>query len=181
MAVGSSPSAGRSTRARMLFQTLITSAQKSIFLTSPYFLPDREARRVLVSAAVERDVDVRIITPNRKTDHLLIRATSRRLYGELLQAGIVIAEYQLALIHTKIMIIDELWSVIGSTNFDYRSFGINDEVNLVVCDRDFAARLRETFLGDLEESRTITYETWRNRPVRERIPEWLGRVLEKQQ
>ena len=87
MIVNSSPSAGASTRARMLFQTLLASARKSIYITSPYFLPDKSARDEMVRAMKERAVEVKIVTPGRHSDHLLTRTSSRRLYGELLKAG----------------------------------------------------------------------------------------------
>ena len=180
LVVISAPSAGRSTRARVLFQTLLASAKESIQINSPYFLPDRSAQRELINAA-GRGVKVTIITPGDHADHLMTRRASRRRYGELLKAGIEIHEYQPAMIHVKALVIDGVWSVVGSTNFDNRSFGINDEVNLAASCRPLASRLREDFLRDLQASQQITLEMWHRRPLSERIVETLDRIIERQQ
>ncbi|HEX8922522.1 MAG TPA: phospholipase D-like domain-containing protein [Pyrinomonadaceae bacterium] len=179
--VDSSPSTGGSTRARILFQTMLASAQKTIHITTPYFLPDRSARAEMVRALSKRKVEVKIIVPGKHSDHLLTRRSSRRLFGELLEAGAKIYEYEKAMIHAKTMVIDELWSVVGSTNFDNRSFGLNDEINLAVRDETLAARLLEDFATDLAESREVSYEEWQRRSIFERMHEWLGWVLERQQ
>ncbi|HWQ52313.1 MAG TPA: phospholipase D-like domain-containing protein [Bryobacteraceae bacterium] len=180
LVVNSSPSAARGTRARMLFQTLLAEASRSIHITSPYFLPDRSARAELARAIRERGVEVQIVVPGHHTDHLLTRRSSRRLYGELLLAGARIYEYQPSMIHTKAMIVDSVWSVVGSTNFDNRSFGLNDEVNLAVLDQPLAARLEKDFAQDLADSRQITYDDWRRRPFFERFHEGLGWIIERQ-
>lgn len=180
MIVASSPSVGRSTRARVLYQTLLASARKSICITTPYFLPDKNIRKEMVRA-IERGVDIKIITPGKKSDHLLTRRSSRRLYGQLLRAGAQIFEYVPSMIHTKSMVIDGLWSVVGSTNFDHRSFGLNDEVNLVACDQALAERVHADFVKDLAASQPVSYRRWRNRPIFERLHEWLGGILERQQ
>ncbi|HST22523.1 MAG TPA: phospholipase D-like domain-containing protein [Blastocatellia bacterium] len=181
MVINSSPSVGGSTRARMLFQSLLAAAQKSICITTPYFLPDKSARDEMVRAIKERGVEVKIITPGSHSDHMLTRTSSRRLYGDLLRAGAQIYEYKPAMIHAKVMIIDGLWGVVGSTNFDNRSFGLNDEVNLAAFDDKFALRLEEDFARDMADSRRITYEQWKHRSKFERFHEWLGWVLERQQ
>jgi cardiolipin synthase len=181
LVVDSSPSLGGSTRARILFQTLLASAQKSIHITTPYFLPDRSARAEMVRAVRERNVELKIIVPGKHSDHLLTRRSSRRLFGDLLKAGARIYEYEKAMIHTKSMIIDGMWSVVGSTNFDNRSFGLNDEINLAARDHELAARLAEDFATDLADSPEISYEEWRRRSIFERMHEWLGWVLERQQ
>lgn len=177
--INSTPAAG-STRARILYQLLIASARQCIYISTPYFLPDRSARKAVVQAIQERNVKVKIVTPGQHSDHLLTRSSSQRLYGSLLKAGAVIGEYQPAMIHAKIMIVDDLWSVVGSTNFDHRSFEINDEVNLAIADPEIAKRLTEDFNRDLEQSKVVTYEEWRKRaPFR--ISEWLGALIEKQE
>ncbi|MBA3765821.1 MAG: cardiolipin synthase [Acidobacteria bacterium] len=179
--IDSSPTTGMSTRARILFQTLLASAHKSILITTPYFLPDRSARHEMIRALRERNVEVKIIVPGEHSDHLLTRRSSRRLFGDLLKAGAQIYEYEAAMIHAKTMIIDDLWCVVGSTNFDNRSFGLNDEVNLAGRDKTLAARLAEDFTRDLEKSRAVSYEQWRRRSIFERMHELLGWVLERQQ
>jgi cardiolipin synthase A/B len=181
LVVNSSPSVGRSTHARMLYQTLLASAQKSVLVTTPYFLPDKSARAEMVRALRERDVKIKVIAPGDRSDHTLVRRSSRRLYGELLEAGAEIYEYEAAMMHAKTLVIDGVWSVVGSTNFDNRSFGLNDEVNLAARDAQLAARLTEDFNRDLESCRRITLEEWRGRPLLEQAHEQVGRLLERQQ
>jgi cardiolipin synthase len=180
LVINSSPSAGRSTRARMVFQTLLASARKSIHINTPYFLPDHSIRMEM-ARAVKRGADLKIIVPGKHNDHTLTRRSSRRLYGDILAARGEIYEYEPSMIHAKIMIIDGLWSVIGSTNFDNRSFGLNDEVNLAARDAELAARLERDFQSDLGQSRRITYEEWKNRSFWEKGQENLGALLERQQ
>jgi cardiolipin synthase A/B len=180
MVINSTPSYGRATRARMLFQTLIASATRSIHITTPYFLPDRGARAALIEA-MRRGIELKIIVPGRHSDHLLTRRSSRRLYGDLLKHGAQIYEYRPSMIHTKALVADGVWSVVGSTNFDSRSFGLNDEVNLAARDEGLAARLEEDFLRDLQASQRITYRAWRRRSPLERINEWLGWIVERQE
>jgi cardiolipin synthase A/B len=181
LVVPSSPTTGLSTRARLLFQTLVASAGRSLAIATPYFLPDSSLRRELVRAVRERGVGVRILTPGRHSDQLLTRRSSRRLYGELLEAGARIFEYRPAMMHAKVLVIDELWSVVGSTNLDNRSFGLNDEVNLAVRDAGLAGRLLADFALDLSVSQEMSYRAWRKRPMLERASEFLGSLLERQQ
>jgi len=181
MVINSTPTVGGSTRARVLFQLLLASAQHNISITTPYFLPDKSLTRELCRAVEERGVKLRILVPGRKSDHLVTRSTSRRGYGPLLKAGAEVYEYQPSMIHAKVLCVDGLWAVVGSTNFDNRSFGINDEVNLAVCDAAFAARLEQDMAGDVEQSRRVSLDEWRTRPVTERAPELLGWILERQQ
>jgi cardiolipin synthase A/B len=180
MVINSTPSQGRATRARVVFQTLLASACRTIHITTPYFLPDRSARRELVRA-LKRGVEVKILVPGVHSDHLLTRGSSRRLYGELLKHGAEIYEYEPSMIHVKSLVVDRVWSVIGSTNFDSRSFGINDEVNLAALDDTLAQRLEEDFQHDLVASRRISYDYWSSRSVFERIRELLGWILERQE
>ena len=180
MIVNSTPSYGRATRARMLFQTLIASAARSIHITTPYFLPDKGAREALLDA-MQRGIELTIIVPGRHSDHLLTRRSSRRLYGALLKHGARIYEYQPSMMHTKALVVDGIWNVVGSTNFDSRSFGLNDEVNLAAMDEELAARLDADFQRDLEASQRITYGAWRRRSPLERVNEWLGWILERQE
>ena len=181
MIVDSPPTAGRATRARMLFQVLIASAKQQLLITTPYFLPDESARKILIQAIKERGVDVRIVVPGTQSDHLLTRRSSRRLYGDLLRAGARIFEYQPTMNHTKSLVVDGTWSVVGSTNFDHRSFGLNDEVNLAVRDVSVAQRLAADFAADQAESHEVLYEEWNKRPITERVHEWMGWLLERQQ
>lgn len=180
MVVNSTPTSGGSTRARVLMQLLLASARHSISITTPYFLPDHSLMQELCRA-LERGVRVRILVPGMKSDHLLTRSTSRGGYGPLLKAGADVFEYQPSMIHAKVLCVDELWAVVGSTNFDNRSFGINDEVNLAVRDAAFTRRLEDDFAADLLQSRRISLEEWRLRPATERATELLGWVIQRQQ
>ena len=178
MVVDSTPSVGGATRARVLMQLLIGSAHRKIYITTPYFLPDQPLSDELKRAIRERGVKVKIVVPGAKSDHFLTRTSGRRKLGGLLKAGAEVYEYQPAMIHAKILMVDGMWSVVGSTNFDHRSFGLNDEVNLAAFDPGFTARLEEDFARDLRNSRQLTYEQWRRRPLWERVPEYLGWPLE---
>ncbi|MCA1630265.1 MAG: phospholipase D-like domain-containing protein [Acidobacteria bacterium] len=160
---------------------MLAAAGESILITTPYFLPDRSARAEMVRAIRERGVKVRIITPGKDTDHAMTRGASRRLYGDLLEAGAQIYEYQPTMIHCKTLVIDGKWSVVGTTNFDNRSFGLNDEVNLAAFGEGLAARIAEDFRRDVAESKLVTYEQWKRRPVFERAHEFFGWLLERQQ
>ena len=162
LVVGSTPAAG-STQARILFQLLISCARKCIYLSSPYFLPDRSARQAIIKAARERNVEVKILTPGDNNDQRLTRASSRHLYGSLLKHGIRIFEYLPSMNHTKAMMVDDCWVVVGSTNFDYRSFSINDEVNLALLDPAVTRLVAQNFENDLAHSKEITYPEWRNK------------------
>jgi cardiolipin synthase len=180
MVVNSTPTIGGGTRARILFQLLLASARESISITTPYFLPDKSLMSELCRA-VERGLRVRILVPGRKSDHLVTRSTSRAGYGQLLKAGAEVYEYQPSMIHAKVLCIDNRWVVVGSTNFDNRSFGINDEVNLAIRDANVAMRFENDMQFDLEQSRRISLEEWQHRPVTERATELMGLVFERQQ
>jgi cardiolipin synthase len=128
----------------------------------------------------DRGVEVKILTPGIHSDHAFTRNSSRTLYGPLLKRGVQIFEYQAAMIHVKALMIDDSWSVVGSTNFDHRSFELNDEVNLAVFDPLIARRLTADFERDLAQSRQITYEEWR-RTSRLRIYDRFESLLSKQE
>lgn len=180
LVVASSPTRGGSTRARTLFQSLIHSAQVRIWITTPYFLPDASARREMIRA-MERGVDLHVLVPGRHAVPFMTRRCSRRHYGELLAAGARIHEYQPAMMHAKTMVVDGCWSVFGSTNFDPRSFGINDEINAAVHSAETAALLEEHFRADLENALPIAFDDWKRRPLWERASERLSAVFERQQ
>jgi len=180
MVVNSAPSAGGSTRARILFQALVAASRSSVYINSPYFLPDSSMVDELIRAR-KRNVDVRIIVPGKKSDYALTRSSSRRLLGNLLEAGAKVYEYQPSMIHVKLLIVDGLWSVVGSTNFDNRSFGLNDEVNLAVLDRGTAERLRLDFATDTTNSCELTLARWRKRPILQKLTERVGSALQRQQ
>jgi cardiolipin synthase len=178
--VTGTPSAGRATRARMLFQLLVAGARRSIRITSPYFLPDRSMLAEL-QKAVRRGVLVQVVVPGPLNNHPIARRASRRRYGDLLGAGVEMLEYEPGMHHSKVLLVDELWVVVGSSNFDNRSFGLNDEINLALPDRALAERLREDFERDAALSRPVDLHAWRARPMSERLLALLGALLERQQ
>ena len=166
----SSPSGGGDSM-QLMYLLSITAAEHTIDLAAAYFVPDDLTRRAIRSA-LSRGVKVRIIVPGKKVDALVVRQASRSDWGELLQAGAAIYEYQPAMFHCKAMIVDSQLVSVGSTNFDNRSFRLNEEANLNVYDKAFAERLEDVFERDLTQSRRITYESWKNRP-------WYAKVIEK--
>ena len=180
LVVTSTPSSGGSTRARVLYQIMFAAARKSILINTPYFLPDSSMRTALADAK-KRGVDVKIVVPGKHADHTLTRSSGRSAYGDLLKAGVEIYEYEPTMIHAKIAIIDGSWSIVGSTNLDYRSFGINDEVNLAVFNPEVAATLTHAFEDDVAHSRHVTLEEWKKRGLIERGLEDIGWIFERQQ
>jgi cardiolipin synthase A/B len=153
--VSSTPHGG-GTQARILFQALINSARSTIRITTPYFIPDRSARQALIDAIEKRGVVVQILTAGPMIDHPMIRRLSHRSVHRLLKAGAEIYEYQPSMIHAKLLTVDGIWSVVGSTNFDHRSFALNDEVNLAVLDAELAGVIEKDFFEDLDQSQLLT-------------------------
>src|SRR6185503_17827483 len=140
----------------------------------------RSLRRALMETA-RRGVAVTVIVPGRKTDQKWVRLASRRMWGHLLEAGIRIFEYRHTMIHAKVLVVDELWCVLGTTNIDNRSFEHNDEVNVAMRDTVLAARLLKDYQQDLADSQEITLERWRRRGVWEKIVGPFVWILERQQ
>jgi cardiolipin synthase len=141
---------------------------------------DHMKRAELVRAA-KRGVSVVVVTPGPLNNHPVARLASRRRYGELLAAGVEIHEYQPAMIHAKALVVDGEWTVLGSTNFDNRSFGLNDEVNAALRDGALAARMEEDFASDLAKSRRISLDEWTRRSLVERVLATLCMALERQE
>ena len=168
---------GGGTQARVLFQALIKSAQKSIRITSPYFLPDRSARRALIDAVQQRGVKLQILTAGPYIDHPLVHKLSRHGTLQLIRAGAEVYDYMPAMIHAKLMTIDSQWSIVGSTNFDHRSFALNDEVNLAMLDRDLAGIIESDFDRDLESSRRLDESMLRHRGPISALDAVVGRAL----
>jgi cardiolipin synthase len=171
----SSPSGGGESM-HLMYLLAITSAQRTIHLSMAYFVPDELAVRT-IRDALARGVKVQIITPGPITDTETVRKASRALWGELLAAGAEFYEYQPTMYHCKVMIVDGYMVSVGSTNFDNRSFRLNDEANLNVYDRAFAARQIEVFRDDLTRSRKVTFEEWQNRSLKEKTLEKLASVF----
>ena len=174
----SSPEGG-SESMQLMYLLAITAAAHSIHLSSAYFVPDDLSLKALVAAA-KRGVRVQIITPGEHMDAETVRKASRARWGDLLEAGVEIFEYQPTMYHCKVMIVDGLWLSVGSTNFDSRSFSLNDEANLNIFDTAFAGRQVAVFQQDLEHSKPITLEAWRHRPLREKLLEHSAALLRLQ-
>lgn len=171
--IGSSPEDPYS----LIYVTLISalrSAQSEIWLANAYFVPDPQLLAALKDA-VARGVDVRLLLPSH-TDSWLVLHAGRASYSELLKAGVKLYQHRDALLHVKTAVIDGVWSTVGSTNLDWRSFLHNHEVNAVVLGNDFGARMRAAFLADLATSDPITLAQWRRRPLADRARELLGRL-----
>jgi cardiolipin synthase len=164
--VKSSP-VGGSFQNYMLFLLSITSAKKSILITNPYFIPDDRMIEALLNAAA-RGVQVIVLVPG-KIDHKITYRASRSNYGRMLLGGIQIYEYMPALLHAKTMVVDGIWATIGSTNFDNRSFALNEELNLTIYDGGVAERLHRIFHEDLKHSKKITYADWEARGLKEKF------------
>ena len=179
MLVKSSPS-DRATASRVVFQMLVEGAVSAIDISTPYFLPDRALRRALARAA-QRGVRVRVVVPGRHTDQRLVRLASRRMYGELLEAGVRIHEYRPAMTHAKVLLVDDTWAVVGTTNVDNRSFEHNDEVNVAFREAAVTARLRRDFESDLEASDDVTLDVWKRRSRLEQLAGPACWILERQQ
>ena len=174
----SSPSGG-SESMQLMYQLSITAAKTSIDLSSAYFVPDDMTAGVLADA-LKRGVKIRIITPGEIIDTDTVRAASRGTWGPLLKAGAQIYEYQPSMYHCKVMIVDNLLVSVGSTNFDNRSFRLNDEANLNVYDTAFAQQQTAIFEQDLTQARQVTYDAWAGRPLKEKLMERLALLLDSQ-
>jgi cardiolipin synthase len=151
----------------LMYLMAITAARHTIHLSNSYFVPDELAVKALVAAA-KRGVDVRIITPGKIIDSDVVRAASRERWGELLQAGIKIAEYQPTMYHVKALVVDSLLVSVGSTNFDNRSFSLNDEANLNVLDPAFAKQQEAVFEQDWLRARPVSLQQWQSRPLHDK-------------
>jgi len=174
----SSPSEG-SESARLMYLMSIASASRSLRIASAYFVPDDLAVETLVKAC-GRGVTVEIIVPGEHIDTEVTRRAGRSRWGPLLKAGAKIYEYRPTMYHCKVMIVDELWTSVGSANFDNRSFRLNDEANLNVYDADFAGEQVQAFEHDKDRSRRITLEGWQNRPWTEKLRERVAGLLRSQ-
>ncbi len=156
----------------LMYLLAITAARKSIHLSISYFVPDELVLQALVDA-VRRGVKIQVIVPGKHIDTETVRRASRGQWGALLKAGIEIFEYQPTMYHCKVMIVDELLVSVGSTNFDDRSFRLNDEANLNIYSEAFAQQQIAVFRQDLQRSQQITLQAWQSRPLTEKLVEHL--------
>lgn len=174
-----SPAVG-STAAERYLALSIAGARKTLYITNSYFIPGADFRNLL-KKAVERGVDVRVLTAGKRTDVKTTWLAGRDYYEELLGDGVRIYEYQPTMMHAKTLVVDGRWSAVGSMNFDNRSLAFNNETNVVVLDSAFGARMDSIFLRDLRYSKEITLPDFQHRAWPEKLVEWgaekLWRVL----
>src|SRR6188474_2061438 len=175
---GSSPVGGSESMHLMVLLAL-TAARTSIDIENAYFVPDKLTVEALCSAA-RRGVRVRIVVPGRYTDARLGRWAAQGLYGSLLESGIRIYEYQPTMMHSKVLVIDGLWSSVGSANFDDRSFRLNDEANLNVFSEELAREQIRLIDVDIARSRRMVLKKWRSRRFGRRVNERLALLLRSQ-
>jgi cardiolipin synthase len=169
--VKSSPAAG-STGIYTTFLLAVSAARRSIYITNPYFVLDAKMSEALRHAA-RRGVRVMVLVPGA-IDHNIVRQASRRGFGTMLRSGIQIFEYVPALLHSKTMVIDGVWTTIGSTNLDNRSFAVNDELNLIAYSSAVGQRMEQIFMEDIALSRPVTLEDWKRRGLVAKLLELLA-------
>ena len=174
----SSPQGGVS-QLELLYKLAIATAQKELIIQNPYFIPDGEMVGLL-EKAVRRGVKVRVMIPGQVTDSSIVRHAGHRRFQELLEHGVEIYEYQRTLNHQKVMIVDGLWSHVGSTNRDDRSLDINDEASVGLIDPDVAARLENAFKADLRYSTRLDAATWEKRPLWHKTVDRLSYLVNEQ-
>ncbi|MGN6096465.1 MAG: phospholipase D-like domain-containing protein [Bosea sp. (in: a-proteobacteria)] len=163
----------------LMLMTALAAAQKSIRIATPYFVPDELTRNQLLEAR-KRGVEIQIIVPGPHTDARIVRKASRHLWGDLLRAGVKIREYQPTFFHCKLVIVDDIWSSVGSTNIDDRALRLNDEANINLFDREFARSQMALFDADAAASRPYTLSDWQNRSSSEKFSDWLSSLARSQ-
>ena len=157
----------------LLYTVAIACAKREVIIQNPYFAPD-DGVCDLLAMMVKRGVAVHLMLPGQHTDSPFVRRAGCRLYAQLLEGGVRLYEFMPTLIHQKIVIVDEIWSHIGSTNFDARSLSLNEEVGIGIRDAKIAAELKAAFEKDLERSKELTLEAWRRRPWYSRLFDWIA-------
>jgi cardiolipin synthase len=170
---------GGSESVRLMYLLSIASATRSIRLQAAYFVPDELAIQTLVSAT-QRGVKIEIIVPGPEMDAPVVQRASRSLWGALLDAGVHIYEYQPTMYHCKVLIVDEVWVSVGSTNFDNRSFRLNDEANLNLHDASFASELVKVFKQDQSMSRRMTRADFKDRSAAGKLLDRLASLFQRQ-
>jgi cardiolipin synthase len=174
----SSPSGGGDSM-QLMYLLALAAAERSIDLSAAYFVPDSFTREALV-AAVRRGVRVRAIVPGPYIDEAMVGKASRATWGELLEDGVEIHAFQPTMFHCKMLIVDRQLVSVGSTNFDNRSFRLNDEANLNVYEPEFAERMTAVFEADLARSRRVSLAEWRTRPWTEKLIERVAALFSSQ-
>lgn len=176
--VTSSPTSGSQAMHQMMLMAL-AAAERHVRIGMGYFAPDEIMIAQLLDAS-RRGVEIDVLIPGEEIDVSLVRRASRHQWGRLLEAGVRIQEYLPTNYHTKVVIVDEHWTMIGSSNFDERSFRLNDEANLNVYDREFALRQIEDFTHDLSQSRQVSFQDWQSRSWLDKAKDWAANMLRTQ-
>ena len=176
--VMSSPESGVSS-VRLMHYLPIVCARRSIYISNPYFIPDQAAIDTLVEAK-RRGVDVRIMISGKHNDNWLARKNSTRLYGQLLEAGVTVLEYNRTMLHQKTLVVDGQWVSIGTTNFDNRSFAHNEETSVCINDAELAAFMEQTFRSDMRACDRVELEAWQRRGLLTKSLEAVASLLEAQ-
>jgi cardiolipin synthase A/B len=174
----SSPDGG-SDSMRLMYLTAITAAERSIDIEAAYFIPDTLMIRELESARA-RGVRIRVLVPDKHIDSETVRISSKRGWGRLLEAGVEIYVYEPTMLHCKMLVFDRFMVSVGSTNFDMRSFELNDEASLNVYDADFAAQMTAVFERDLESSALYSYQRWQHRSWKQKAAEVVLQPIRSQ-
>lgn len=171
-------SAGQENRLTfIMYVTAITFSEKSLHMTNAYFVPDKQTLAAITDAA-KRGVDVKIILP-KTTDSKVVQYAAQYYYSELLKSGVKLYLRRNALLHAKTLVIDGVWSTVGSTNMDFWSFSSNDEINAVVLNRPFAGEMEAMFDKDIAESEQLTWEKWKARPFTQMVKEWAAHLFSR--
>lgn len=157
----------------LLYTIAIASARTEVLIQNPYFAPD-DGMIDLFEMMVKRGVAVHLMVPGKHTDSPFVRRAGCYLYAGLLEAGVRLYEFQPTLIHQKIVVVDECWAHVGSTNFDARSLALNEEIGVGVLDAAVSAELKQAFTEDLKQCRELKLEEWKRRPLKDRLFEWLA-------
>ena len=171
---------GSTSALELLHFIAVHAAAKNIWIQNPYFLPDPELMEALIDAS-QRGVDVRVMLPAAQaSDHSIVQHASHHHFGTLLKQGVRIFEYQKTLLHQKVMTVDHIWSCVGSTNIDDRSFELNDEVTVGIVNEAFAAQMEKIFLADLEHARECRFEEWPNRGWMHKLTDGSAYLINEQ-
>lgn len=174
----SSPTGG-SESMHLMYLMVVAATEHSIDLSAAYFVPDDLMTQALL-AARQRGVKIRILMPGKHSDSEAVRLASKATWGPLLAAGVEVYEYQPTMVHNKLLIADNAMASVGSTNFDIRSFQLNDEASLNVYDEAFCSHMTAVFEGDLLKAKPYTYDMWKSRPWKERAAEKFIRPIKSQ-
>ena len=167
-----------STPAERFFALSIAGARKTLYISNSYFVPGENLMQLLLRS-VKRGVDVRVLTVSGKTDVKTTWYAGRSYYEKLLEGGVRIYEYSPTMMHAKSMVVDGMWSYVGSMNFDNRSIAFNDESNLLVLDGTVGAQMDSLFLDDLKYSEEMKLDTFKQRSVKGKMLEWGAQKLRR--